>query len=277
MAEVSKEQLIEAAQALAKRRGQPFVLRTDFKQETGYGDHQVTKYWDTWTDFFEAAGLEPQVTKSVDAEDLLRAAHDVFMTNRGIPTSVRFYRLCKYSRKTYQRRWHTYPGFLSAFREWVATFDPAFPFLTQLSESSPEPTAPPESDNSEPSKVGKSWTAKTNRAYGSFLNFRGLQHAPINEQGVVFLFGMVAFELGYVVESIATGFPDCEAKRRTSISKDTWERVRIEFEYESRNFLDHGHKAEECDIIVCWNHNWQDCPIEVVELSSAIQDLGDDA
>jgi len=74
------------------------------------------------------------------------------------------------------------------------------------------------------------------RQYGGFLNFRGLQHAPINEQGVVFLFGVIARELGYVVESVATGFPDCEAKRQVSKSRDTWERVRIEFEFRSRNF-----------------------------------------
>src|SRR5205085_684390 len=36
--------------------------------------------------------------------------------------------------------------------------------------------------------------------YGDFINFRGLQHAPVNEQGVVFLFGMICRELGYVVE-----------------------------------------------------------------------------
>jgi hypothetical protein len=34
----------------------------------------------------------------------------------------------------------------------------------------------------------------------------------VNEQGVVFLFGMVAKELGYMVEVVQTGYPDCEAK-----------------------------------------------------------------
>jgi hypothetical protein len=81
----------------------------------------------------------------------------------------------------------------------------------------------------------------TRTKYGPFLNFRGLQHAPINEQGVVFLFGIVAFDLGYVVEGIGTGYPDCEAKRSIGRDGDVWERVRIEFEYKSRHFRDHGH------------------------------------
>ena len=35
-----------------------------------------------------------------------------------------------------------------------------------------------------------------------------LQHAPINEQGVVYLFGMVSHELGFLVEAVQTGFQE---------------------------------------------------------------------
>lgn len=106
---------------------------------------------------------------------------------------------------------------------------------------------------------------------GEPLNFRGLQHAPINEQGVVFLFGMVCRELGYLVESVQTGFPDCEGKRR--IDNRRWERVRIEFEFKSSNFVKHGHDPTLCDLIICWEHDWLDCPMEVVELRKHIQTL----
>jgi hypothetical protein len=55
----------------------------------------------------------------------------------------------------------------------------------------------------------------------------------------------------------------------------SWQRVNIEFEFESRNFRDHGHPSTGCDVIVCWHHNWPDCPthIEVLELSSFIKSL----
>jgi hypothetical protein len=105
------------------------------------------------------------------------------------------------------------------------------------------------------------------------LNFRGLQHAPVNEQGVVFLFGMVCCELGFVVEAIRTGFPDCEAKRRVDKARDKWERVKIEFEYRSKTGKEHGHNPKDCDVMVCWEHDWPECPIEVVELRTAIQTL----
>jgi hypothetical protein len=69
---------------------------------------------------------------------------------------------------------------------------------------------------------------------------------------------------------------------RTSFLEETglaflssWQRVNLEFEFESRNFRDHGHPLTGCDVIVCWHHNWDDCPahIEVLELSSFIKSL----
>lgn len=95
-----------------------------------------------------------------------------------------------------------------------------------------------------------------------------MQHAPMNENGVIFLFGAMAEKLGFFVESMRPGYPDCEAKRL--IGPEVWERVRIEFEYESRNFKLHGHAAEGCDLIVCWAHNWPECPVEVVALKDKV-------
>jgi hypothetical protein len=75
------------------------------------------------------------------------------------------------------------------------------------------------------------------------------------------------------IESIQTGFPDCVARR--SINKNRWEELRIEFEFKSREFLKHKHDPELVDVIVCWEHNWSDCPkdIEVIELSSLINNV----
>ena len=133
----------------------------------------------------------------------------------------------------------------------------------------------PNSQSSSSPSPGKPRHAplKGRPTYGRPLDFRGLRHEPINELGVVLLFGLVAKELGYIVESVQSGFPDCEAKRQ--IGPQQWQRVHIEFEFESRNFRTHGHPFTGCDVIVCWRHNWPDCPpqIEILELSSVIQSL----
>jgi hypothetical protein len=119
-------------------------------------------------------------------------------------------------------------------------------------------------------KVGEATSLPGRVTYGNPISFRGLRHEPVNEQGVVLLFGMLAEKLGYVIEAVQMGFPDCEAKRR--ISPQRWERVRIEFEFESRNFRDHGHPVAGCDVIVCWRHNWEECPphLEIVELCHVV-------
>lgn len=105
---------------------------------------------------------------------------------------------------------------------------------------------------------------------GDLINFRGLVYAPVNENGVIFLFGKIADDLNMYIEEIKPGFPDCIARR--FVGKG-WERIRIEFEFKSSNFVQHQHIVEDCDIIVCWEHDWKNCPLEVIELKTEIQGL----
>ena len=114
---------------------------------------------------------------------------------------------------------------------------------------------------------------KTPQMFGEPIDFRGLRHAPINEQGVVYLFGMVSRELGFSVEALQQGFPDCEGKYLHDKGQKLWAKARIEFEFRASNFRTHGHNAAECDVIVCWNNDWPDCPLRVVELKSEIMRL----
>jgi hypothetical protein len=101
----------------------------------------------------------------------------------------------------------------------------------------------------------------------------GLAYEPVNEMGVMALFCMLSRQLGLVIESVQSGFPDCEAKME--VEPERWQHFRIEFEYESRNFRDHRHDPEKCDLIVCWRHNWKDCPpnLQVLELSKVMRQL----
>jgi hypothetical protein len=106
--------------------------------------------------------------------------------------------------------------------------------------------------------------------YGPLMRPCPLICGPINEAGVVYLFGTMAEQMGYVVLRMQSEFPDCEALRL--VEDERWQRVRIEFEYESRNFLKHFHDVNDCDVIVCWRHNWPECPLEVVELRAMVRE-----
>jgi len=110
------------------------------------------------------------------------------------------------------------------------------------------------------------------RIYGEKVDFKSLSCAPVNELGVVYLFGVLHETFGFKIESIQAGFPDCIARRKISANK--WQELKIEFEYRSKSFQQHKHDPKKADMIVCWEHNWDDCPehIEVIELVSFVKD-----
>jgi hypothetical protein len=107
--------------------------------------------------------------------------------------------------------------------------------------------------------------------YGPLMNWPEMVHEPLNELGVVFAFGMVARQLGFSVLRFQAAFPDCEALRE--VVRGQLQRMKLEFEFESRNFLRHGHRVDGCDGIVCWKHNWKECPLEVIELRKVFHRL----
>jgi hypothetical protein len=108
--------------------------------------------------------------------------------------------------------------------------------------------------------------------YGPLLQGCPLVFAPTNEAGVLFLFGAMAERLGFLVLLVQAGFPDCEAMR--VVADNRLQRLKVEVEYQSRNFLKHMHDLNGCDMIVCWEHNWPECPLEVLELKTLVKQWG---
>lgn len=70
-----------------------------------------------------------------------------------------------------------------------------------------------------------------------------------------------------------SAFPDCEARRRVKAARERYEKCLIEYEFSSKDYKKHKHPTEGCDLIVCWKHNWPECPVEVLELSKEIRKL----
>jgi hypothetical protein len=84
---------------------------------------------------------------------------------------------------------------------------------------------------------------------------------------------MLSRQLGFIIDAVQAGFPDLLA--RMEVQPGRWQPVRVEVEYESRNFKRHGHDPQQCDLIVCWRHNWKNCPpnLQVLELSKIVKQL----
>jgi len=266
-----RDEIIAAVRAAADAVGHS-PSRSEFERHSGLTEYRVLQHFPNWRAAVQAAGLAPH-TANLPAEpaELLRDWARVARQLGRVPTRDAYRREGKRSPSVLEKKLGKWSGLPAAFREFagdapewedvVALLPPSDGVRRASARRRPEGTRGPLA----PGTPGRA-------VYGDLLNFRGLQHEPINEQGVVFLFGMVAQELGYLVEAVQAGFPDCKAKRKIV---GGLEPVNIEFEFESRNFRDHGHSPDECRVVVCWVHNWPDAPpqLEVVELKEAIRKL----
>ncbi|MFC1836616.1 hypothetical protein ACFL2Q_18135 [Thermodesulfobacteriota bacterium] len=100
-----------------------------------------------------------------------------------------------------------------------------------------------------------------------------MRFAPTSELGVAFLFGTISRELGFIIQWIRAEYPVCGGKRCLDKKRKKFEPVSIRFEIRSSNFAEHGHSQEKCNLVVCWLHDWEDCPVNVLELKSKIKHL----
>lgn len=271
-----KGQLLAAIRSAVEAAGGVRPTRQQFLKSSGFTVGALFRHFPRWSDALAAAGFEfDPYHHKIREEQLLSDWGQLARSLRRIPTRNEYKLEGSYSASVFERNlgsWSTLP---QAFREFAAG-KPEWSDVVELLPEAPQPKSLVQAGLDSTPTVGplpRNVRRSDRPTYGDPIDFRGLRHEPVNEDGVVFLFGMVARELGFLVESVQAGFPDCEAKRQVGAGK--WQRVRIEFEFESRNFVEHGHAADGCDIIVCWRHNWPECPreLEVVELSRVVRSL----
>ena len=275
----TRTEVIEAIQSVCKSMGDRVITQRYFFSKSDVTISDVLRYFPKWSDACREAGVEYDTSRDKISDDtLLSDWANVTRSLDHVP-SVKEYELYgNHTRKPFDRlgigKWVDIPR---VFEQRYATVKEWGDVVAIIHKDSEEKERKKFS-NKEKDRVTSSarrWHEKLeNRPiFGNPIDFRGLRHEPVNEQGVVFLFGMVARELGYLVEAIQSGFPDCEAKRQ--VSHGQWQPVQIEFEYASKNFVEHGHDPDNCDVIVCWKHNWQECPenLEVLVLSDELKTL----
>lgn len=108
------------------------------------------------------------------------------------------------------------------------------------------------------------------------LQFRGLRFAPVNRLGVAYLFGMICHELGYILETPRNGAPDFEARRSLDTDGRQWGHLTLSFDFRSSDLRQRLLSNDDpCDLLICWIHDWPECPREVMELRKIIPHLVD--
>jgi hypothetical protein len=260
---MTKEHLIQSVLHIAEELGRKAISETEFTKKTGISYRPIHRLFGSWEQFVTEAGLSihPSHNKKIPDEALFKEFYRLRDEIGHFPSYQELRVNAKYSRGTFENRFGTFSQFkINAIQFGIKTglVEP------NIGEREIEQRL------RTPKDMAVSCEALNDRpVLGVRIDFRGLLHAPINELGVVYLFGMLGEELGFIVESVQAGFPDCEAKRR--LTNNRWQRVRIEFEFKSANFLTHGHDLQKCDLIVCWVHDWRDCPIEVISLKDYVE------
>ena len=107
-------------------------------------------------------------------------------------------------------------------------------------------------------------------AKGKPLDFRGIKFAPIDTRGVIFIFGLVCEELNFVVESFGLDRYCFSGKRNRSAKEEKWEAVNLGFALNSLDLKKNERLTKNCELLVCWENGWKDCPVEVLELSTTL-------
>jgi len=271
---MSKEEVIAAIQESATRLGHVPTF-AEVRQATQMAKHEIRKHFLTYANALSECGLQRTGPGyEVDAKILFVDWAGLVRQLGKLPTMAEYEMHSSYSVKPLIRRYggwvHVPAGLMEFVREerlegeWGDVLD-------VIARHMEEEAGGRRTSGSTNSRMPKPRLLKDRPIYGAPMMDMALGLAPTNELGVVFLFGTVAKGLGFMVIRLHPEFPDCEAFRE--VEPGRWQWVRIEFENESRNFLAHGHRVDGCDLIVCWKHNWEGCPLEVIELKTVMEEL----
>src|SRR6266853_1771011 len=277
---MTKETILKAVRVCAGKLGRNPNLR-ELRLIAGVQEKAVYRRVGGLRKAFELAGLPATGPGFKPAEralllDWARVAHKL----KKLPTVLEYQRVGRYSIKPFHTRYGHWSRVAEAFRRFAGAaqnrglrrqWRDVLEMIASTATASGHGKKARAGDPGATMHFRAGGVMPDRPVYGRPLGWPELAHAPVNELGVVYAFGAMARRLGFIVYRIQPGFPDCEALRE--VAPGQWQWVRIEFEFESRNFLKHRHRHDRCDIIVCWKHNWKDCPLEVVELGKEMEGL----
>ncbi|HET9284912.1 MAG TPA: hypothetical protein VFR24_23420 [Candidatus Angelobacter sp.] len=271
---VQREEIMTIIKDLATKLGHVPSVK-ELTQQTRVTRRQIRNNFGTYMRALKDCDLSRNGGgHKVGMDPLFRDWARVVRELQKIPSITDYEQLSQYSMtplKTRFRRWDQIPEGLHEYaheRGWAEEFKDVLEII-EAHEKARGVRAGLSSAGASPATLPR---VRADRPVcGPLLKPYPMIHGPVNEAGVLFLFGAMATDLGFAMVNVQTKFPDCEAMR--VVGEDRCQRVWIEVEYESRNFLKHMHAAHECDMIVCWIHNWPECPLEVISLRDELEKI----
>jgi HNH endonuclease len=273
---MTRQEVRAAIVALAEKLKQVPTI-PELMKHAGIDRPEIRKHFGNYKQALEECNLEvPERGRTIALDRLFLDWAEVVRVLKKIPTVNEYERRSKYSSRPlmrYARSWNMVGERMKLYAEENGVAG-EFRDVLELVEQQPGGGQGGAAVLSTEVATGASAERQKDSrpTYGALIGAWGHVYGPTNEGGVISLFGAMAERLGFMILKVQTEFPDCEAIRVAG--KDRNRPVKIEFEIESRNFLRHMHDPAGCDIIVCWEHNWPECPLEVIELKKEIAKLG---
>lgn len=263
----SKEEAVAAIRACAAKLGRAPTMK-QLKEETGVNEKVVYRRFGNYAKALSACGLVGRGAGfTLSTRPLFEQWAAIVREMGAIPTESEYEAHSRRNGNPIRKRfgyWTEVPAGMVQYAVANGLEEQWADVLEMAKRYRPEERKRRQAAYRSPSLCSAPQVLKDRPLYGAPLNIPGMSFAPVNEMGVVFLFGLMANSLGFIVTWIGSEFPDCEVFRE--VEPGRWQRTLAEFEFLSRNFLAHGHNPEECDLIVCWEHNWKECPLQVLEL-----------
>jgi hypothetical protein len=267
---MTKEEIIAAVKECMVKLGHAPNL-AEFRTLTKISKNQIRKNFGTFTQMMAVSEVERHGSGwVVDLRSLFVDWAGIVRKTGKVPTMSDYELESKYSVRPLQRRFTAWGNVPAGMLEYVRQegLEGEWKDVVEVMQGHVQGTARKARTSGTPKILPARPRITTDRPiYGEPMH-APLNCAPTNENGVIFAFGTVAKDLGFSVNRIQIAFPDCEALQK--VGPNRWVPKKIEFENESRNFLTHMHSLDGCDLIVCWTHNWPECPLEVLELKSVI-------
>lgn len=268
---MTKEEVMTAIKECAEKLGHAPSL-TELQSMTQVTKRTIRKHFCTYVLALQACGLERSgCGYYVSMETLFKEWASTVRRLGKIPTIAEFELRGKFSARPLMTRFKTWNNVPQCLLEYArkegleAEWSDVLEIIAGHTERRRRSGIPLGTPSGTPTRSRMLPNAPI---FGTPMLSAAMVTAPTNEAGVMFLFASMARELGYAALKVQTEFPDCIALRR--VDHERSQLVRIECEYESKNFLVHLHDVKGCDMIVCWRHNWEECPLEVLELRNLV-------
>ena len=263
---MTREEVIAAIQACTEKLGR-VPTRVELAKLAGLSRHDVNRYFGNYMTALKECGLEKTGGgMKLGVERIFEDWTRTVRANKKLPTAFEFEKESRYSVRPFRRLFGSWSKVPEGMKRYAMERGLTNDWQDVLELIDGEANGQADGQREAGGRAAGQILADR-PVYGRVLRPCPLVCAPVNEAGVIFLFGALAEGMGFQMLRIQAEYPDGEALR--TMAENRLQRVKIEFEYESRNFLRHNHDAAMCDLIICWEDNWPEAPLEVIELKGA--------